>query len=83
VKKTQNGRKSLRMLKPTVGCNVNKTRRNITLIGSLQGECRVTVPWQVTLSVTVAAFCLQIECRWENSATALCGVGKCGAAVGK
>jgi hypothetical protein len=27
VKKGQNGRKSLRRLKPTVGCNVNKRRR--------------------------------------------------------
>jgi hypothetical protein len=27
VKKEQNGRKSLRRLKPTVGCNVSKRRR--------------------------------------------------------
>ena len=27
VKKEQNGRESLRMLKPTVGCNVSKRKR--------------------------------------------------------
>ena len=30
MKKEQNGRKSLRRLLPTVGCNANKRRRRIT-----------------------------------------------------
>jgi hypothetical protein len=82
VKREQNRRKSLRRLKPTVGCNASKRRRNVTFIVSLQGEYRIAVPWQMTPSVTVAAFCLQFECRWENNAIVLRGVGKCGAAVG-
>jgi hypothetical protein len=32
VKKGQNGRKSLRRLKPTVGCNAGKRRRRRILI---------------------------------------------------
>jgi len=32
VKKEQNGRKSLRRLKPTVGCNASKRRRRISYV---------------------------------------------------
>jgi hypothetical protein len=47
VKKEQNGRKSLRRLKPTVGCNANKRRRcgwedNINIdLKNVMGGCRM------------------------------------------
>ena len=59
---------------------VKEFKLNIVVIVSLQDECWVTVPCHVTLPVTVADFCLQIECRWENNAAMLRGVGKYGAA---
>jgi hypothetical protein len=41
VKKEQNGRKSLRWLKPTVGCNASKRRRT-TRVMNVDSEVRST-----------------------------------------
>jgi hypothetical protein len=48
VKKQQNGRKSLRRLKPTVGCNASKSRRIINFY-------TVLWPARATTKISLAA----------------------------
>jgi hypothetical protein len=44
VKKEQNGRKSLRRLKPTVGCNASKRRRRLTVFTKGEETCVPQIP---------------------------------------
>ena len=61
MKKGQNGRKSLRRLKPTVGCNASKRRRRRSACIVLMQVCIMTtirpVNAQFFVAVMTAATC--------------------------
>ena len=50
MKKGHNGRKSLRRLKPTGGCNASKRRRRCHLRPKLVANNRITIKYYIAVS---------------------------------
>jgi hypothetical protein len=62
VKKEQNGRKSLRRLKPTVGCNANKRRLSVQ-------------PERVRMRTSYEAIVTGISPQWTDDTHRRCNEG--------